>query len=131
MDSHHQPPDPKSGALLVELQGSKWSETPVLHRVRAGLQSAASTTSACLAGNGETSGICTRHDGFHRAGCCSYIMVSIEKWIRLPVLPRSSLVYKTSACAALPSRNEMAALDGIAPSTSRVRVGRSAFELQG
>lgn len=32
--------------------------------------------------NGETSGICTRHDGFHRAGCCSYIMASIEKWIR-------------------------------------------------
>ena len=56
----------------------KWSETPVLHRVRASLRSAASTSSACLAGSGETSGICTRHDGFHRAGCCSYIMVSIE-----------------------------------------------------
>jgi hypothetical protein len=56
---------------------------------------------------GETSGICTRHDGFHRTGCCSYIMVSIEEWIRLPVLPRSNLVYKTSACAALPSRNKM------------------------
>src|SRR6187549_3373111 len=27
-------------------------------------------------------------------------------WIRLPVLPRSGLVYKTSACAALPSRNK-------------------------
>ena len=84
-------------------------------------------------------------------------MVSIEKWIRLPVLPRSNLVYKTSAFAALPSRNEMAAPDGFAlrqaqgleplgpelvaegqakrvetaPSTSRVRVGRSAIELQG
>ncbi len=43
--------------------------------------------------SGETSGIRTRHDGFHRAECCCYIMISIWKWIRLPVPPRSGLVY--------------------------------------
>jgi hypothetical protein len=32
MDSHHQPPDSKSGAPLIELQGWKWSRLPVLPR---------------------------------------------------------------------------------------------------
>ena len=32
MDSHHQPPDSKSGAPLIELQGYKWSRLPVLPR---------------------------------------------------------------------------------------------------
>ena len=31
MDSHHQPPDPKSGALLIELQGNVIRQ-PELHR---------------------------------------------------------------------------------------------------
>ena len=32
MDLHHQPPDSKSGAPLIELQGWKWSRLPVLPR---------------------------------------------------------------------------------------------------
>jgi hypothetical protein len=64
-----------------------WSARPVSHRVRAGLQSAASTTSASRAfGNGEANGNRTRTTAFTEPDAYSYIMTSIgsaftdEKW---------------------------------------------------
>jgi hypothetical protein len=61
MDSHHQPPDPKSGALLIELQGNVIRQ-PELHRSLA-----------------DTSGV----RRYQRFG-------GIEKWSGTPVLPRVS-----------------------------------------
>ena len=162
MDSHHQPPDSKSGALLVELQGydpptgvapvsrryqrraslptlwrnlkwsgtsvlprvsrrserrgllssscpdtlcpskwwshgeshpdlrnaiasscswtmaPKWSARPDSHRVRAGLQAAASTISASRAfGNGEADGCCPRSAIFTGSNAGCYITASV------------------------------------------------------
>lgn len=82
MDLHHQPPDPKAGALLFELQGSRKVEAhPGLAPGKSVLQTDGSTALPCAprSESGETSGIRTRHDGFHRAECCCYIMISIWK----------------------------------------------------
>ena len=129
MDLHHQPPDPKAGALLIELQGyRKWRRTPDSHRVSRFCRPMARRFALCAALLRKWGDQWDSHPT-RRLSQSRMLLLHHDlhlKWIRLPVLPRSGLVYKTSASAALPSRNEVAAPDGFAPSTSRVRIGRSA-----
>ena len=56
----------------------KWSARPDLHRVRAGLQAAASTISASRAfGNGEADGCCPRSAIFTGSNAGCYITASV------------------------------------------------------
>ena len=61
MDLHHQPPDPKAGALLIELQGSELGTTPGLAPGKSVLQTNGSTP---LSRNGGMRGKVGRPVGF-------------------------------------------------------------------
>ena len=88
-----QPPRSKRGALYIELRGFEMAASngfapstsrskaapraPDSHRVIRFCRPMVRRLRLARDESGETNGIRTRCDGFHRAGCCSYIMVSI------------------------------------------------------
>lgn len=103
----------------------RWSARPDLHRVRAGLQSAASSASASRAFcNGVTAGIRTRIFWFtaRNSGLLSYghsFFLCGGKGILRSALPRHRLLYERSALLASATEEfEMMLPRGLAPRAS-------------
>jgi hypothetical protein len=160
MDSHHQPPDSKSGAPLIELQGYKWSRLPVLPR--SDLVYKTSAWLLCQAGGkwrkpevmlpilpsrtirsrggpgalvrfsfhvgiGGSPRCCPVLRGL-RDRCIAAMLAtqSGSQWTCSTSCGRSSIRLPTGGGALVRfDFQKVAAPDGFAPSTSRVRAGRS------